>query len=90
MCRIASLFITEAESKRVRRRARVQQHRDASCHQFFSHPQNNAPKKIHAILKETLGEHAPSYATVKNRVAQFKPVVIFPPVVRLVLDDTKQ
>jgi len=57
---------------------------------FFSHPQNNAPKKIHAILKETLGEHAPSYATVKNRVAQFKPVVIFPPVVRLVLDDTKQ
>jgi hypothetical protein len=31
-----------------------------------------ALKKIHAILKETLGEHAPSYATVKNRVAQFK------------------
>jgi len=31
-----------------------------------------APKEIHAILKETLGEHAPSYATVKNCVAQFK------------------
>jgi len=29
-------------------------------------------KEIHAILKETLGEHAPSYATIKNRVAQFK------------------
>jgi len=27
---------------------------------------------IHAILTETLGEHAPSYATVKNWVAQFK------------------
>ena len=30
-----------------------------------------APKEIQAILKETLGEHAPSYATVKNWVAQF-------------------
>jgi hypothetical protein len=32
--------------------------------------QNKAPKDIHAILKETLGEHAPSYATIKNWVAQ--------------------
>jgi len=30
------------------------------------------PKEIHAILTETLEEHAPSYATVKNWVAQFK------------------
>jgi hypothetical protein len=28
--------------------------------------------EIHAILTQTLGEHAPSYATVKNWVAQFK------------------
>jgi hypothetical protein len=28
--------------------------------------------EIHAILKVTLGEHAPSYATVKIWVAQFK------------------
>ena len=34
--------------------------------------QGKAPKEIHAILTETLGEHAPSYATVKNWVAQFK------------------
>jgi len=34
--------------------------------------QVKAPKGIHAILKETLGEHAPSNATVKNWVAQFK------------------
>ena len=34
--------------------------------------QGKAPKEIHAILKETLGEHAPSYVTVKNWVAQFK------------------
>jgi len=30
------------------------------------------PKEIHAILIEILREHASSYATVKNRVAQFK------------------
>jgi len=34
--------------------------------------QGKAPKEIHAILKETLGEHAPSYATAKNWVAHFK------------------
>jgi len=34
--------------------------------------QSKAPKEIHAILTETLGEHAPSYGTVKNWVAQFK------------------
>jgi len=34
--------------------------------------QGKAPKEIYAILKETLGEHEPSYATVKNWVLQFK------------------
>jgi len=34
--------------------------------------QDKAPKEIHAILTETLEEHAPSYTTVKNWVAQFK------------------
>jgi len=34
--------------------------------------QVKAPKEIHAILTETLGEHAPSYATFKNWVAQFR------------------
>jgi transposase len=29
-------------------------------------------KEIHSILTETLGEHAPSYAAVKNWVGQFK------------------
>ena len=37
---------------------------------FFS-LQGKAPKEIHAILIEILGEHAPSYGTVKNWVAQF-------------------
>jgi len=34
--------------------------------------QGKAPKEIHAILKETFGEHATLYATVKKWVAQFK------------------
>ena len=34
--------------------------------------QGKAPKEIHAILTETFGERAPSYATVKTWVAQFK------------------
>jgi len=34
--------------------------------------QGKPPKEICAILSETLGEHAPSYATVKKWVAQFK------------------
>jgi len=36
---------------------------------FFSPLQSKEPKEIHVILTETLGEHAPSYATVKNWVA---------------------
>ena len=34
--------------------------------------QGDAPKEIHAVLKETLREHALSYATVKNWVVYFK------------------
>jgi hypothetical protein len=41
-----------------------------SCQVFFL--QGKAPKEIHAILKEILGEYAPSYATVKNWVTRFK------------------
>ena len=65
-------LVTEAERKHVRRRARFQQHRGASFIKFFF-LQGKAPKEIRAILMiETLGEHAPSCATVKNWVAQFK------------------
>jgi len=34
--------------------------------------QGKAPKEIHVILKVPLGEHAPSYATVKNWVSHVK------------------
>jgi len=39
---------------------------------YFFFLQGKAPKEIHAILKQALGENAPTYATVKNWVAQFK------------------
>ena len=44
-----------------------------SCHQVFFPLQGKLPKEFHVILIETLGEHTPSYATVKNWVVQFKP-----------------
>jgi len=44
--------------------------RELSAKFFFL--QDKALKEIHVILRETLGEHAPSYATVRNWVAQFK------------------
>jgi hypothetical protein len=44
-------------------------------------------KEIYAILTETLGEHAPLYATVKNWMAQFKHDDFFSPMMHLVLND---
>jgi len=64
-------LVTEAQRKHISRRARFQQH-EPSCHQFLFFLQGKAPKEIHAILTETLGEQSPSYATVENWVAQFK------------------
>ena len=64
-----SFLVTEAERKHVRRRdfSNI----EARAVKFLF-PQGKAPKEIHAILTETLGEHSPLYATVKNWVAQFK------------------
>jgi len=39
---------------------------------FLFSLQGKGQKESHAILTETLGKYAPSYATVKNWVAQFK------------------
>jgi len=64
-------LVAEVERKHIRRRARFQQHGDASCHQVFF-LQAKVPREIHPIMTETLREHAPPYVIVKNRVAQFK------------------
>ena len=73
MCRIASIFLLQrlkgsmsgdaCDFNNIETRAVIK---------FFIFLQGKAPKEIHAILTETLGEHAPSYATVKNWAAQFK------------------
>ena len=51
--------------------ARFQQHREARCHQvFFSARQGAEGNSRHS--DRNIKGHAPSYATVKNWVAQFK------------------
>ena len=72
MCWIASLFLLQ----------RLKGSMSGDAHNFniiemwvvirFFFLQGKGPKEIHAILTETLGEHAPSYATIKNWLAQFK------------------
>jgi len=86
---IISFLVTEVERKHVRRRARFQQHGDASCHEVFFFPGGKTPKEIHAILVEILGEHAPSYATVETGWPSLN-VVNFPPELRLVMDEPKK
>jgi hypothetical protein len=72
MCRIANRFMSE----------RLKGNMSGVAHDFnniekravikFFFSASILQKEIHAILTETLGEHAPSYATFKNWVAQFK------------------
>ena len=74
VCRIASLFLLQRLKGSMSGDARDFNNMEtrAVIKVFFSR-QGKAPKEIHAILTETLGEHAPSYATVKKWVALFKP-----------------
>jgi hypothetical protein len=66
MCRIASLFLLQRlKGSDVRDFNNIETR--AVIKVFFS---CKAPKEIHAILTEILQEHASSYATVKNWVAQ--------------------
>jgi len=89
MCRIASLFLLQWLKGSISGDARDfnNNKKRAVIKFFFSARQ--AHEGIHAILIETLGEHAPSYATVKNWVVSLN-VVMFPPAMRLVLDEPKQ
>ena len=88
MCRIASLFLFQRLKGSMSGDAHDFNNIETRAVIVFFFLQGKAPKEIHAILKETLGEHAPSYATVKNWVVSLN-LVIFPPVMRLVLDDPK-
>ena len=72
MCRIASLFLLQGLKGSISGDARDFNNIETRAVIKFFPLQGKAPKEIHAILRETLGEHTPSYATVKNWVAQFK------------------
>jgi len=73
MCRIASVFLLQRLKGSMSGDARDFNNIETRAVNFIFFPlQGKAPKEIYAILRETLGEHAPSYATVKNWVTQFK------------------
>ena len=71
MCRITSLFLLQRLKGSMSGDARDFNNIETRAVKFFI-LQGKAPKEIHAILVETFGEHASSYATVKNWVALFK------------------
>jgi len=89
MCRIANLSLLQRLKGGMSGEARHFNNNETRAFIKLFSLQDKTPKKIHAILTEILGKHAPSYATVRNWMAQFR-LVIFPTVVRLVLDDPKQ
>ena len=66
MCRIESIFLLQRLKRSMSGDARNFNNIETRAVIKFFSLQGNAPKEIHAILKETLGEHAPSYGTVKN------------------------
>ena len=67
MCRIASLFLLQRPKGSTSGDARNFNNIETrAVIKFFFFLQGKAPKEIHAILTETLGEHAPSFGTVKN------------------------
>jgi len=72
MCRIASLFLLQRLKGSMSGEARDFNNIETPAVIKFFFLQGKTQKKIHAILTETLGEHAPLYATVKNWVTQFK------------------
>ena len=89
MCRIASLFLLQRLKGSMSGDALDFNNMETRAVIKFFFSARQGAEGNHAIQTETLGEHAPSYATVKNWVAQFKRGD-FPPVMRLVLDDPKQ
>jgi len=71
MCGIASLFFLQRPKGSISGDAYDFNNIETrAIIKFF--PAMEGTEEIHVILKYILGEHVPSYAIVKNRVAQFK------------------
>jgi len=71
MCRISSLFLLQRLKGRTSGDGHDFNNIDTSCHQVFFFSLRQGAKGNSRQI-DTLGEHVPSYATVKNWVAQFK------------------
>jgi len=71
MCHIARLSLLHKLKVSMSGNARNFNNMEMRAVIKFFFLQGKAPKEIHTILTETLGEHAPSYATIKNWVAKF-------------------
>ena len=69
-CKSFLFYIGWNEACQATRAISTTSRRELQSSFFFL--QGNAPKEIYAIVTETLGEYTPSYATVKNWVAQIK------------------
>ena len=65
MCRITSIFLLQRLNGSMSGDARDFNNIETRAVKFFF-LQGKVSKEIHAIMKQTLGEHAPSHATVKN------------------------
>ena len=73
MYRIASLFLLQRMKGSMSGDTRDFKNMETrAVINLFFFLQSRAPKGIHAILTETLGEHAPSCAAVINCMAKFK------------------
>jgi len=89
MCRIASVFFLQRRKGSMSGDERDFNNIETRAVIKSPPMQGNALKEIHVTLTETLGEHTPLYATVKTGWPSLN-VVIFPPVMRLVLDKPKE
>jgi len=67
MCRIASIFLLQTLKGSMSGDARDFNNIETrAVIKYFFFRQGKTPKEIHAILTETLGEHAPSYGWTDN------------------------
>jgi len=66
MCRIASLFLLQRLKESISGDARDFNNIETQAVNKFFLLQGKAPKEIHAILSQTLGEYAPRMALLKT------------------------
>jgi hypothetical protein len=86
MCGMAKRWLLQGWKGRLSGAARDDNNIGTRATIKFFFLQGKASKEIHAVLTETLGEQSASYSTVKKTGWPSLNVVIFPPVMRLVLD----